>query len=74
LVRPGKEPDGRILNVTAVTTRVSLDSLTATTPSGDVLPLPALDAVRHWRYQPVTQEGRAITQRARVRVLFEAPR
>ncbi len=40
-MRPGKEPDGRILNVTAVTNRVSLDSLTGTTPSGDLLPLPA---------------------------------
>lgn len=34
----------------------------------------ALDAVRHWRYQPVTHDGRAVSQRARVRVLFEAPR
>ena len=34
----------------------------------------ALDAVRHWRYQPVTQDGHAVSQRARVRVLFEAPR
>jgi protein TonB len=36
----------------------------------------ALDAVRHWRYQPVTpQDGSAaVSQRARVRVLFEAPR
>lgn len=40
-MRPGKEPDGRILNVTAVTTRVSVDGLTGTTPSGDLLPSPA---------------------------------
>jgi periplasmic protein TonB len=40
-VRPGKEPDGRILNVTAVTTRISVDVLTGKTPSGDVLPSPA---------------------------------
>lgn len=33
----------------------------------------ALDAVRRWRYQPVTRDGRALSQRARVRVLFEAP-
>ena len=30
----------------------------------------ALDAVRHWRYQPVLHEGAASTQRARVRVRF----
>ncbi len=33
----------------------------------------ALDAVRRWRYQPVTRDGRALSERARVRVLFEAP-
>jgi TonB family protein len=33
----------------------------------------ALDAVRLWRYQPVTRDGRTLSQRARVRVLFEAP-
>ena len=33
----------------------------------------ALDAVRRWRYQPVTRDGRAVSERARVRVLFEAP-
>jgi len=33
----------------------------------------ALDAVRHWRYRPVTQDGHAVSQRARVRVKFEAP-
>jgi TonB family protein len=30
----------------------------------------ALDAVRHWRYQPVMRDGQAVTQRARVRVRF----
>ncbi len=30
----------------------------------------ALDAVRHWRYQPVLHDGAAGTQRARVRVRF----
>ena len=34
----------------------------------------ALDAVRHWRYQPVMRDARAVSQRARVHVLFEAPR
>jgi TonB family protein len=33
----------------------------------------ALDAVRRWRYQPVILDGRAVSQRARVRVVFEAP-
>jgi protein TonB len=33
----------------------------------------ALDAVRRWRYQPVTRDGRAVSERVRVRVLFEAP-
>ncbi|MBV9725641.1 MAG: energy transducer TonB, partial [Gammaproteobacteria bacterium] len=30
----------------------------------------ALDAVRHWRYQPVMQDGHAVSQRARVRLRF----
>jgi protein TonB len=30
----------------------------------------ALDAVRHWRYQPLLHDGAAGTQRARVRVRF----
>jgi TonB family protein len=30
----------------------------------------ALDAVRHWHYQPLMRDGQAVTQRARVRVRF----
>ena len=30
----------------------------------------ALDAVRHWRYEPVVREGAPVAQRARVRVRF----
>jgi TonB family protein len=30
----------------------------------------ALDAVRRWRYQPVMQDGHAVSQRARVRLRF----
>jgi protein TonB len=30
----------------------------------------ALDAVRHWRYQPMVKEGAPVPQRARVRVRF----
>jgi TonB family protein len=30
----------------------------------------ALDAVRHWRYEPVMRDGQAIAQRARVHVRF----
>jgi TonB family protein len=30
----------------------------------------ALDAVRHWRYQPLLRDGQTSTQRARVRVRF----
>jgi protein TonB len=30
----------------------------------------ALDAVRHWRYQPVVSGGAPVTQRARIRVRF----
>ncbi|GAC1692375.1 MAG: hypothetical protein PVS2B3_01130 [Steroidobacteraceae bacterium] len=33
----------------------------------------ALDAVRSWRYQPVTRDGHVISQRARVRLTFAAP-
>lgn len=56
-------PDGSVGNA----------SIVGAQPVG-VFEQAALDAVRHWRYQPVIQEGRAITQRARVRVRFEAPR
>ncbi len=34
----------------------------------------ALDAVRHWRYQPVMRDGQAATQRARVRLRFAMQR
>lgn len=34
----------------------------------------ALDAVRHWHYQPVMRDGQAVTQRARVRVRFAMQR
>src|SRR5438067_484724 len=34
----------------------------------------ALDAVRHWHYQPVMRDGRAVSQRARVRVRFAMER
>jgi protein TonB len=30
----------------------------------------AIEAVQHWRYQPVMHDGHAINQRARVRVRF----
>jgi TonB family protein len=34
----------------------------------------ALDAVRHWRYQPVMQDGHAVSQHARVRLRFTVQR
>jgi len=34
----------------------------------------ALDAVRHWHYQPVMRDGQAVTQRARVRLRFAMQR
>ncbi|HEX8782659.1 MAG TPA: energy transducer TonB, partial [Steroidobacteraceae bacterium] len=34
----------------------------------------ALDAVRHWRYQPVLHDGQAVSQRARVRLRFTVQR
>ena len=34
----------------------------------------ALDAVRHWRYQPVVHDGRAVRQGARVRLRFTVQR
>ena len=34
----------------------------------------ALDAVRHWRYQPVVHDGRAVSQGARVRLRFTLQR
>jgi protein TonB len=34
----------------------------------------ALDAVRHWRYQPVVHDGQAVSQHARVRLRFTVQR
>ena len=34
----------------------------------------ALDAVRHWRYQPVRHDGQAVSQHARVRLRFTVQR
>jgi len=34
----------------------------------------ALDAVRHWRYQPVLHDGQAVSQHARVRLRFTVQR
>jgi TonB family protein len=34
----------------------------------------ALDAVRHWHYQPVVRDGEAVSQRARVRLRFTVQR
>ncbi len=34
----------------------------------------ALDAVRHWHYQPVMRGGQAVSQRARVRLRFAMQR
>jgi len=34
----------------------------------------ALDAVRHWRYQPVLRDGQAISEHARVRLRFTVQR
>ena len=34
----------------------------------------ALDAVRHWRYQPVLRDGKAISEHARVRLRFTVQR
>jgi protein TonB len=51
---------------------VTETSIVGAAPVG-VFERSALDAVRLWRYQPVTRDGRTLSQRARVRVLFEAP-
>ena len=34
----------------------------------------ALEAVRHWRYQPVVHDGLAVSQHARVRLRFTVQR
>ena len=44
-------------------------SIVGAQPVG-IFELPALDAVRHWRYTPVLRDGQPATQRARVRVRF----
>jgi protein TonB len=51
---------------------VSAVSIVGAQPVG-VFERGALDAVRHWHYQPLTQDGHAISQRARVRLKFEPP-
>jgi len=48
---------------------VSDASVVGAQPAG-VFEQAALDAVRHWRYQPVQHDGTAARQRARVRVRF----
>jgi len=48
---------------------VSDTSIVGAQPVG-VFEQAALEAVRHWRYQPVQREGTAVSQRARVRVRF----
>jgi TonB family protein len=44
-------------------------SVTAAEPAG-IFEQAAMAAVRRWRYQPVRKEGRAVEQRARVRIRF----
>lgn len=48
---------------------VSDASVVGAQPAG-VFEQAALDAIRHWRYQPVQRAGTAVSQRARVRVRF----
>ena len=52
-------PDGALSEVTIVGAQ----------PVG-VFEQSALDAVRHWRFQPVVRAGVAVAQRARVRLRF----
>jgi protein TonB len=44
-------------------------SVTGAEPAG-IFEQSAMSAVRRWRYQPVRRDGRAIEQRARVRLRF----
>ena len=44
-------------------------SVTAAEPAG-IFEQSAMSAVRRWRYQPVRRDGRAVEQRARVRLRF----
>lgn len=53
------QTDGALTEVTVV----------AAQPAG-VFEQSALDAVRHWRYQPLLKDGAPVAQRARVRVRF----
>jgi protein TonB len=53
------QADGALNEVTVV----------AAQPAG-VFEQSALDAVRHWRYQPQVKDGAPMAQRARVRVRF----
>jgi TonB family protein len=52
---------------------VSDVEVVGTQPAG-IFEQAALDAVRHWRYQPVMQDGHAVAQRARVRLRFTVQR
>ncbi|MBV9346217.1 MAG: TonB family protein [Gammaproteobacteria bacterium] len=53
------QPDGSVADATVV----------GAEPAG-VFETAALDAVRHWRYQPVRHDGQTIAQPARLRVRF----
>ena len=53
------QADGALNEITVV----------AAQPAG-VFEQSALDAVRHWRYQPPLKDGAPVAQRARVRVRF----
>jgi protein TonB len=44
-------------------------SVTGAEPAG-IFEQAAMSAVRRWRYDPVRKDGRAIEQRARVRIRF----
>ena len=48
-------------------------SVTAAEPAG-IFEQAAMAAVRRWRYEPVKKEGRAVEQRARLRLRFSIER